>query len=101
MIYVPGHSFSVTYLDDTISKDNRSRKSFLSLSPTPMYLYIQGMAYSDIGYLGCMISLIYYSSEVSGFAYQNGREEIFLGVLPTCNVFKGEAKIVCIDTLHN
>ena len=66
-----------------------------------MYLYIQAMAFSDIGYLACLATLIYYSSEVSGFGYQDGREEIFVAVLPTCNVFKGTCELFCKLSLRD
>ena len=54
------------------------------------------MAFSDIGYLVCLTFLIYYSSKVGGFGYEENQDSIFKAVIPTGNVFKGAGKCFLI-----
>ena len=86
------NDLSQLYLIDSSGyKKRRAKTSFYASTSTQMHIYIHGMAFADIGYLICSTFLIYYSSEMAGFGYQEGKDEIFLAVLPTCNAFKGKS----------
>ena len=81
-----------------VQKSNRKRRTIFSLSPSPIYVHIQGMALVDVAYLCCVVGLIPYYNEIFlknpggtiGTTFDRSTQEIiFYVIVPTANAFKG------------